>query len=187
MKNVVLAGYRCTGKTSVGRGLAARLHRPFYDTDDLVRERTGMSVRRIVAEQGWASFRSAERAVIADLAFLKGAVVALGGGVVLDPENVAAVKANGRVIWLVADARTIVARMGEDPVSATQRPSLRGVDRLKETVQILAERTPVYRAAADFTVDTTGKTVDEIAAEIGGFLARSPDATPPDGTDPCGS
>ncbi len=187
MKNVVLAGYRCTGKSSVGRGLAARLRRPFYDTDDLVREWTGMSVRRIVAEQGWAFFRAVEKAVIADLASVRGAVVALGGGAVLDPENVAAMKGNGRVIWLVADARTIVARMGEDPVSASQRPSLRGTDRLKETVQVLVERTPVYRAAADFTVDTTGKTVDEIAAEIDGFLARIPDMTPPGGTDPCGS
>jgi shikimate kinase len=187
MKNVVLAGYRCTGKSSVGRGLAARLRRPFYDTDDLVREWTGMSVRRIVAEQGWAFFRAVEKAVIADLASVRGAVVALGGGAVLDPENVAAMKGNGRVIWLVADARTIVARMGEDPVSASQRPSLRGTDRLKETVQVLAERTPVYRAAADFTVDTTGKTVDEIAAEIDGFLARIPDMTLPGGTDPSGS
>ncbi len=115
MKNVVLTGYRCTGKTSVGRGLAARLRRPFFDTDDLVRERTGMSVRRIVAEQGWASFRAVEKAAIADLASVQGAVVALGGGAVLDPENVAAVKANGRVVWLVADAQTIVARM-VDPI-----------------------------------------------------------------------
>ncbi len=175
MKNVVLAGYRCTGKTGVGRELAARLRRPFLDTDELIRERTGMSVGRIVVEGGWASFRAAEKAVIAEIASVQGAVIALGGGAVLDPGNVAAVKANGRVIWLVADAQTIVARMGEDPVSLSQRPPLRGTDRLKETVQVLAERTPVYRAAADFTVDTAGKTVDEIAAEIDRFLAGSPD------------
>lgn len=170
MRNIVLTGYRCTGKTSVGQRLAERMNRPFYDTDDWIRERSGVSVRRIVAEKGWGHFRAVEKAVVAELAALRGAVIALGGGAVLDPGNRAAVKREGTLIWLTADVPTIVARMERDGTSVSDRPPLLGKDRLGETARVLAERAPVYRSAADFTVDTTGKTVDAVVAEIDGLL-----------------
>jgi len=98
-------------------------------------------------------------------------VGALGGGAVLDPDNRAAVKMQGTVIWLTADVPTIVARMERDGASVSDRPPLLGEDRLDETARVLSERAPLYRAAADFTVDTTGKTVDDIVAEIAGLLS----------------
>mgnify|MGYP001190484552 CR=1 FL=1 len=171
MSNIVLTGYRCTGKTSVGRRLAVLLSRPFYDTDEWIRERTGASVRRIVVERGWVHFRAVEKTAVTELAAVRGAVIALGGGAVLDPDNRAAVKMQGTVIWLTADVPTIVARMERDGASVSDRPPLLGEDRLDETARVLSERAPLYRAAADFTVDTMGKTVDDIVAEIAGLLS----------------
>jgi shikimate kinase len=126
-------GYRGTGKTSVGRLLAAKLERPFLDSDELVKASSGKSVREMVAERGWNFFRQEEKRVVADLSEKDGCVVALGGGAVLDEQNVRKLKEKGFFIWLTAGAPTILKRLSGDGKTPEQRPSLEGKDLNEET------------------------------------------------------
>ena len=164
--NIILTGYRCTGKTSTGRSLSARLGRPFFDTDELILHRTGKTVEEIVAAGGWPAFRDAERAVIRNLSLLDGGVIATGGGALMDPRNVESLRGNGIFIWLVADAATIAERLEKDQAGGNKRPSLSGKPAVEEVREILAQREPVYRGVADLTVDTASRGMEEIATEI---------------------
>jgi shikimate kinase len=163
--NFILIGYRASGKTSVGKNLSRLLGLPFYDTDALILQQTGKTVRETVLDGGWPAFREAERAAIAGLAGKEGAVIALGGGAVLDPANVEALKPGGFFIWLQAAKETIQERLERDGVNTEQRPSLlppgNGGDG-----EILRHRTPVYEALADLVIDTTGRSIEAIAEEI---------------------
>ena len=105
--NFILIGYRASGKTSVGRRLADLLQRPFFDTDALIRQQTGMTVKEIVLAGGWPAFRDAEKTAVAGLAGQEAAVIALGGGAVLDPANVEVLKPRGLFIWLKAATYSI--------------------------------------------------------------------------------
>jgi len=164
--NIILIGYRCSGKTSAGKGLAERLGFSFYDTDEMVERQTGLPIPRIVAEQGWDAFRQAERAVIRELSGADRGVIALGGGAVLDSRNVENLKGNGFFVWLIAAAKTIAARMGNDEASGSKRPSLTQATSIGEIDQVLAEREPLYRRLADLAVDTTEIETDRVAAAI---------------------
>ena len=163
--NLVLIGYRASGKTSVGKRLSGLLARPFYDTDAIIREQTGKTVKEIVLEGGWPAFRQAEKAAIADLARNKEAVIALGGGAVLDPANVEALKPGGCFIWLQAGLETIQERLRGVGEGDGQRPPLAPPGQEGDG-EILARRSPVYRAVADLAVDTEGKTIETVAGEV---------------------
>ena len=169
--NIILIGYRCTGKTSVGKKISERLHMPFYDTDELVKNHTGKTIREIVEEKGWESFRKEEKSVVRELSSLVDTIIAAGGGAVVDAENRDALKRNGLFLWLTADARTIVERMKNDRVAIEQRPPLSSDGLERETSEILQKRTPIYRQLADFTIDTSGKEIDAIADEACNLLA----------------
>ncbi len=166
MPNLILIGYRASGKTAAGKRLAEKLGIPFCDTDELISRRTGKTVREIVAEKGWESFRREERIVIKGLTFMHGSVIALGGGALMNPENLELLKGKGVFIWLTADAATIVERMKKDEVTREQRPSLTDEDPLSETAALLREREPVYRVVSDLTVDTAGRSIEDITNEI---------------------
>ncbi len=168
--NIVLIGYRASGKTEVGKRLSELLGLSFHDTDDLIRGRTGKSVRQIVDEGGWPAFRTAEKAAVAALSGLEGAVIALGGGAVTEPENVAVLRDRGLFVWLQVDEATVMERMTNDVDNEQTRPPLGGGGMAEEVRATLAERTPVYRAHADLAVDTTGKSPDEVAVEIAGAI-----------------
>jgi shikimate kinase len=168
--NIVLIGYRASGKTDVGKRLSNLLNLPFYDTDDLIRERTGKSVRQMVREGGWPAFRTAEKAVIAGLSGLEGAVIALGGGAVTEPENVAILKEKGFFVWLEVDETAVIERMKGDVANEETRPPLGDGGMAEEVREMLAERTPLYRAHADLTVDTTDKSAEQVALEIAGAI-----------------
>ena len=105
--NLILIGYRCTGKTTIGEILAEKLGWPLVDTDTLVQERAGRSIQEIVAEGGWPDFRRREREIIADVAARDRQVISAGGGAVLDEENARALRAGGRVVLLTASPETI--------------------------------------------------------------------------------
>ena len=180
--NIILIGYRCTGKTTMGRRLSERLGIPFLDTDDLVEKHSGRTIREIVEEGGWERFRQMEKEVIGSLLGRAGAVIAVGGGAVMDPENREALGRHGLFVWLMADAETIARRMKGDNSTHQRRPPLSGNGLEKEIRELLEERTPLYRQLAHVSVDTAGKGVDCVVAEICHLLPRP--ASSPDTHEP---
>jgi shikimate kinase len=167
--NIVLIGYRGTGKSAVGALLATRLGRPCLAMDVLIVERAGMSIPEIVEREGWPGFRDRESALARELAAHDGIIIDCGGGIIERPENIDALRASGRIIWLQASVPTIVARIQSD----TQRPSLTGGKSFTDEVaEVLERRTPRYAAAADFAIETDTLTPEEIAEQI---LAGSAD------------
>lgn len=161
-------GFMGTGKSEVGRRLAQRLGRAFVDTDRLVEARAGKRIATIFAEDGEPAFRTLERAAVAEAAGRGGPVVAVGGGAVLDPENVRCLRAAGVLVYLTARPEIIMGRVGD----GSNRPLLQG-DPRAAVARLLAERGPVYAAAADITVDTSGRTAGEVVGEIQRALAGS--------------
>ena len=161
-------GFMGTGKSEVGRRLAQRLGRAFVDTDQLVEERTGKRIAAIFDEEGEAAFRALEREAVAEAARRRGAVVSIGGGAVLDPENVRCLRAAGVLVHLTARPDVILDRVGD----AASRPML-GADPRAAVKRLWEERAPAYAAAADVTVDTSERTADEVVAEIQQSLARA--------------
>ena len=164
--NIVLIGYRGTGKSTVGKLIAARLGRTVVSTDAEIVKQTGQSIPEIVAQHGWAYFRDLESEVCEELAGKDGLVIDAGGGVILRSQNVELLKKTGTLFWLTASVDTITQRIGRD----TQRPSLTGTKSFVDEIQeILCERTPQYEAAADHQIATDGRSIVQIADEI---LAR---------------
>jgi shikimate kinase len=164
--NVFLIGYRCTGKSSVGKLLAAKLGWPFIDTDSLLVSESGISIKEIVDKHGWDTFRKMEHAIVNQVCILDRRVVATGGGVVLDEANVNLMKKNGRIVWLKALSKTIESRMLLDQNTAAFRPSLTSKDSFSEIEETLIERDLLYRQAMDFCVQTDDRQVDEICEMI---------------------
>jgi len=164
--NLVLIGYRATGKTAVGARLAEVLHRPFVDLDQVLVQEAGRSIADIVAQGGWAEFRRREKELVARFRHARGQVLATGGGVVLDRDNVAALKENGIIIWLTADPAAIQARLAQDQPRDANRPSLTGGDTIREVTEVLEQRFPFYQGAAQIIVDTTHRDVDQVVAEV---------------------
>jgi shikimate kinase len=160
--NIVLIGYRCCGKSSVGRSLARELQRTFVDTDDLIEERTGRSIRDIIAQEGWPRFREMEKRAVQEATGLDNRVISTGGGVVAEEENRAALKRKGWVVWLKAGADTIKSRMSCDKV----RPSLSATDAVEEVDEVLNLRIPLYERMADETVDTDRLTIRQVVETL---------------------
>ena len=169
-KTIILIGYRGSGKTSVGKDVAAKLRRPFFDTDALVEKQAGMPIDIIVSQMGWAPFRELEKQVIASVSGKPNHVIATGGGAVMDPANVDNLKRSGWIFWLKAGARTLRQRMEKDQGAGKGRPSLTGRDPLKEVQALLKQREPVYRKICDFVLDTEGCSVRDVADSILGLL-----------------
>jgi shikimate kinase len=165
-RNLVLIGGRACGKTSVGKALALALKRPFVDLDEVLVEQAGCSIAELVAAAGWPEFRRREKALLEHYSTLPGQVLAPGGGVVLDPDNVKNLREHGLVIWLTADPATMGQRLAGDQGSQEFRPSLTGGDPVAEMAKVLTEREPLYRAAAHVTIDTTGLSIPEIVRRI---------------------
>lgn len=164
--NIYLIGYRCTGKTSVGKALANHLGWTFIDADIALVERYGITISEIVSTEGWDSFRNKESTVLKHLSALNDHVVATGGGVILRKENVALLKKSGVVIWLKASKETIKKRMLADEATKAQRPSLTEFDLDKEISETLTMRDPLYTDAMDFSVDTDALSISELCTFI---------------------
>jgi shikimate kinase len=169
--NIFLIGFRGAGKSSVGRLLAARTGRAFRDMDGEIERREGLPIQAIVAGRGWDAFRRLEAALLEEICRGGGQVVSTGGGVVLDPQNVVRMQAGGRVVWLTAAAATVLRRISDDPASAAGRPPLTpGAGRLEEIPALLAERTPLYRAAAHAAVCTDDRSPAEVCRLVCALL-----------------
>jgi shikimate kinase len=181
MTNVFLIGYRCTGKTSAGKSLAAGLGWAFTDADRVIADEIGCSIAEFIAASGWAAFREKERRIIDRLSRSDKQVVAAGGGAVTTAANVDRMRAAGRVIWLKASPDTIRRRMRADAATMADRPSLTGQGSLEEVEAVLAQRTPLYQEAAHHCIDTdrlgTAEVVEKITALIRSHLATCPTHT----------
>lgn len=164
--SLVLIGYRATGKTSLARLLGARLGWDWTDADVEVERRAGKAIARIFAEDGEPAFRDLEAQVTRELLGRDRLVIASGGGAPLRAETREAMRATGRVVWLRAAPETIHRRMAGDQTTASRRPNLTRQGGLEEIVELLAKREPLYRETATVEVDTEGKDLETLAAEI---------------------
>jgi shikimate kinase len=161
--NIVLIGYRGTGKSTVGRLLAARLGRELVSTDAEIVKRAQRTIPEIVAQQGWDYFRDLESDVCRELAGRDQLVIDTGGGAILRTQNVEALKKDGTLFWLTASVETIAKRIGGD----NQRPSLTGIKSFIDEIQdVLQERTPKYRAAADHIIRTDDRSINQLVETL---------------------
>ncbi len=174
MTNVFLIGYRCTGKTSAGKILAATLKWSFVDSDRVIVDEIGCGIAEFIAARNWAAFRETERQVIARLSMLNRQVVATGGGAVMATENVRCMRSGGKVIWLQAAPETIRRRMRADAGTAVNRPPLTGQGSLQEIEKVMAERRPHYAAAAHDVIDTDGLSITEVVQKIIELIGTTP-------------
>ncbi len=170
-----LIGYRGTGKTQVARLLARRLGWDWQDADEVLERGLGRSIRQVFAEVGEACFRDQEAGVLARLCALNRHVIATGGGVVLRADNRERLRSAGKVIWLTAAPRTLWQRLSADAATGERRPDL-AQGGLAEIEELLKVREPLYSACAHLTVDTTGKSPEEVTAAI--LAAALDPATP---------
>ena len=159
---IVLIGFMGAGKTTVGRELALLTGWPLQETDSMIPARAGVSIAEIFAARGEEAFRAAESEALAKLP-TKRAIIATGGGIVLRPANVAMLKRLGTVVYLEADEATLLDRVSQDGES---RPLLQTDNPRAALARLLAGREPLYRAAADFTVNTTRLSAAEVAQTI---------------------
>jgi shikimate kinase len=170
--NIILIGFRGTGKTTIGRILAQRLRREFVDADEYLERKTGKLIKDIFAEGGEVLFRDIEMQVIAELCLLDDRVIATGGGAVLREENIRRLRKNGILIYLNADADTVYKRIREDKLAAQRRPNLTDRGRYQEVEYLLEYRRPLYDKAADFVLDTAVISPNDAAGKIITFLQK---------------
>ena len=161
--NIVLIGYRGTGKSTVAMLLAARLGRELVSTDAEIVKRAERTIPEIVAQEGWEYFRDLESDICKELAVRDQLVIDTGGGVILRAQNVEALKKTGTVFWLTASVETIAKRIGGD----NQRPSLTGTKSFVDEIRdVLRERTPKYQAAADHVVMTDNRSIIQLVEAL---------------------
>lgn len=165
--NIYLIGYRCTGKTSVGKSLATLLDWPFVDTDALVVSLNHRSIRRIVHQDGWTVFRHLEKQVLKKVCGADGQVVSTGGGIILNAGNIALMRQTGHVVLLKAAVATIVQRMSGEGQTPGSRPALTTEkDIVREIRHTLTERMPLYQGAMMISFETDTLSVEEISRDI---------------------
>jgi len=164
--NIVLIGYRCSGKTEVGKILARELEKDFLDTDELIEDNAGCSIEAIISRDGWNHFREIEKSLIEKVSRRNNLIIATGGGVVIDEDNVKNLKKNAWIVWLNGESEVLRERMDKEQRSGKIRPSLTGEDSLEEIKQVMDVRIPLYEKTANFVVDTSTVTSAEVAALI---------------------
>jgi shikimate kinase len=163
--NIVLIGYRCAGKTVVGKRLASRMERRFVDTDDLIESEKGQ-ISDMVKSHGWDYFRALEKRMIEKVSKEDNLVIALGGGAVLDPDNIVHLERNGLIIWLKADREVLRKRMDQDPRTIVSRPTLTGKGAIEELEEMIAYRDPFYDKASKIQLDTSALNAEAVVESI---------------------
>jgi shikimate kinase len=160
--NIFLVGLMGAGKTSVGRFLAKRLGKTFYDSDHEIQKRTGVKIPVIFEIEGEAGFRARESATLQDLTALDDIVLATGGGAVINADNRRRLAANGTVVYLRAAPADLWQRTRND----RNRPLLQTADPLAKLEQLYAERDPLYREVAAIVIDTGNQSVRSLALRL---------------------
>ena len=165
--NIVLIGCRCSGKTQVGKILAKALNLGFADLDLLIERHAGCSIEQMVTRDGWTTFREWEQHLTDIVSSQEHLVIATGGGVVMNRDNVERLKRKGWIVWLKGDPDVLRERMLKEQRKGNNRPSLTGRDPLEEIEDVLRSRNPLYEQAADMVLDTGTFSEKEVA----GFIA----------------
>jgi shikimate kinase len=160
--HIWLIGMMGAGKSTVGRQLATRLGIDHHDTDEEISARTGCSVAQLWGARGERAFRDLEAATIGRLAGTAPSVISTGGGVVLDPANVARMRESGMVVWLIASPATLAARVG----NGRSRPLLTAADSAERLGEILEQRGSLYAEAAEAVISTDGVPVGVVVERI---------------------
>jgi shikimate kinase len=159
---VFLVGMMGAGKTSVGRALARRLGKAFWDSDHVIEERTGVKIPVIFEIEGEPGFRARESAVIAELTAMDGIVLATGGGAVLGDANREKLRSRGTVVYLRANVRDLLNRTRHD----RNRPLLQTADPRARLTELFEVRDPLYRETAHITVDTGSQSLTSLVARL---------------------
>lgn len=170
--NVFLVGPMGSGKSAVGRQLARELGLWFVDSDAELEARTGVDIPIIFETEGEAGFRARERDLIDELTRRTDVVLATGGGAVTDPDTRGRLRARGRVVYL----RTSVDQQLARTRRSTHRPLLRTADPRATLERLMQQRAPLYEEIADLVVETDGRKVRTVSAEIIRRLAAGRDA-----------
>ena len=168
--NIVLIGYRGTGKSEVGKLLAERLKMKYVGMDVEIVKRVGMNIPEIVEKYGWLKFRNMETEVAMDLSGQDNLVIDTGGGMIEWEGNIDMLRQNSRIFWLKASVNTIVLRIQAD----TQRPALiEGKTFTEEVAEVLERRIPKYKSAAQYDIDTDNLTVEQVVDHIIGMYKKT--------------
>jgi shikimate kinase len=160
--NIILIGPMGAGKTTIGRQLAKKLSKQFYDSDHEIEQKTGADIPLIFELEGEEGFRKRESQVLSELVSRQNVVLSTGGGAVLDPQNRKAFTENGIIIYLKSTAEKLFSRIADDK----RRPLLQSDDRLNKIKTILDEREPIYLELADEVIDTQDLGIKQITQKI---------------------
>lgn len=161
-ENIVLIGFMGCGKTSVGRKLSMMLKREFIDTDDFIVTREGMSINEIFATKGEPYFRELEKELCRRYSVPKGKIIATGGGIIKNKENVDNLKKGGKIIYLKSTPKQIAINLRYD----NSRPLLKGPDKEKKIAELMKQRKPLYESCADITIDVSNIDIDSTIDKI---------------------
>ncbi|HEY0455521.1 MAG TPA: shikimate kinase [Verrucomicrobiae bacterium] len=161
IQNLALIGFMGTGKSSVGRIVAAQIHFQFVDSDELIESRAGCSINEIFKKSGEEVFRRVEKQIVQELSTYEKTVIATGGGLAANPENMASLKSHALVVCLWASPEVIWERVR----TQTHRPLLQTPDPFARIKELLAAREPIYKQA-DVLVNTEMRSVKEVSQHV---------------------
>jgi shikimate kinase len=164
MDNLILVGFSCSGKTTLGRNVARRLRLAFVDSDRCIEEMTGRTIPEIFREDGEEGFRAVEREAISRIMASQNQVVSTGGGAFIDPENRERLRNGNLVIHLQVRPETVVDRL-RNSKSGRPRPLLESPDPLERVVRLMAERKEAY-SAAHVTIGVDDRSRYELVGEL---------------------
>ncbi len=159
---IVLIGFMGSGKTKVGRLLAAKLGWPHYDTDDMISQQVGASVGDIIRTHGEGSFRLVEKNAVALVALSDKCVISTGGGVPLDVNNMTDLSKNAAVVWLKISPETALKRAG----NFKSRPLIDPADPLGSIRKRMVERNPIYEKMAQHIVESDNMQPEQVVEKI---------------------
>ena len=178
--NLILIGLRGSGKSAVARLVAERLGWNAVDADELIERQSGRTIREIFETDGEAGFRTLETRVLERVMRGKRQVISVGGGAILSEHNQRLLWQAGICIWLTAPPEVLHRRLQADTRTASLRPPLTNMPGLEEIRQVLQTREPLYAATAEHVVDTTERTVAQVADAVVALVSSS--AGPAKGT-----
>lgn len=170
--NLIIIGPMGAGKTRVGACLAKKLYLPFYDTDQVIEERTGVDIPFIFDKEGEEGFRRREKKIVQELAGKNGMVLSTGGGTVLDETNRKYLQASGVIIYLSVSVSSQLARTARNK----RKPLLLVKDRQKILTELSLMRTPIYEQMADWAYDTDTIDIRDLVKQIINNLDLKPNA-----------